>query len=210
MTTKVTMRKFLIGAILVAPFSIATASYVDFTSTDWDEGSVPYETSIMNSIDGISVTAVAGPTGASLYHDTTDGLGVRYSYETDEIEESEVLTISFASTVLLNSIGISDLFIESRGGHTYTEYGYYSTDGGTPVQFYAIQETGTNGELLISGLNLMLDSISFTAIGKQTLGEDHEFSLKSLTFSAVPIPSAFWLFGTALIGFISLSRRTSL
>ena len=26
--------------------------------------------------------------------------------------------------------------------------------------------------------------------------------------SAVPVPAAFWLFGTALIGFIGMSRRT--
>ena len=28
--------------------------------------------------------------------------------------------------------------------------------------------------------------------------------------SAVPVPAAFWLFGTALIGFIGFSRRTNL
>ncbi len=201
----------VVGAILVAPLSLVNASYVDFTSMDWHEGSsAPYETSITNNIDGIDVTASAGPAGASLYHDTTDGLGVRYNYETDEIEGSEVLTISFGSTVQLNSIGISDLFIESRnGGPAYTEFGFYSIDGGAPVMFEAVQMTlGSNGELLISGLNLMLDSISFSAIGRTTQGEDHEFSLQSLTISAVPVPAAFWLFGTALIGFISLSRRT--
>ncbi|MFA9421408.1 MAG: VPLPA-CTERM sorting domain-containing protein [Gammaproteobacteria bacterium] len=33
--------------------------------------------------------------------------------------------------------------------------------------------------------------------------------LSSLTTSAVPVPAAFWLFGTALIGFIGFSRRTT-
>jgi hypothetical protein len=28
--------------------------------------------------------------------------------------------------------------------------------------------------------------------------------------SVVPVPAAFWLFGTALIGFIGMSRRTNL
>lgn len=32
----------------------------------------------------------------------------------------------------------------------------------------------------------------------------------SLLVSAVPIPAAFWLFGTALIGFVSISRRTKI
>ena len=112
MTTKGSIRKVLIGAIFVAPVSIVNASYVDFTSMDWHEGSsAPYETYITNNIDGIDVTATAGPTGASLYHDTTDGLGVRYNYETDEIEESEVLTIPAAfwlfGTALIGFISLS-------------------------------------------------------------------------------------------------------
>jgi hypothetical protein len=35
-----------------------------------------------------------------------------------------------------------------------------------------------------------------------------EFLAAGLNISAVPVPAAFWLFGTALIGFIGMSRRT--
>ena len=31
----------------------------------------------------------------------------------------------------------------------------------------------------------------------------------NITVSPVPVPAAFWLFGTALIGFVGMSRRTS-
>ena len=34
-------------------------------------------------------------------------------------------------------------------------------------------------------------------------------ALDNLTYSVVPVPAAFWLFGTALIGFIGYSRRRS-
>lgn len=34
-------------------------------------------------------------------------------------------------------------------------------------------------------------------------------ALDNLEYSVVPVPAAFWLFGTALIGFICFSRRTS-
>ena len=40
--------------------------------------------------------------------------------------------------------------------------------------------------------------------------EDGEMYLSAMTVSPVPVPAAFWLFGTALIGFVGLSRRTSL
>jgi len=35
-----------------------------------------------------------------------------------------------------------------------------------------------------------------------------EYLTAALTVSAVPVPAAFWLFGSALIGFIGISRRT--
>ena len=34
-------------------------------------------------------------------------------------------------------------------------------------------------------------------------------AIDNLTYSVVPVPAAVWLFGTALLGFIGLSRRTS-
>jgi hypothetical protein len=41
--------------------------------------------------------------------------------------------------------------------------------------------------------------------------EHNEKSADSaMKVSPVPVPTAFWLFGTALIGFVGLSRRTSL
>lgn len=44
-----------------------------------------------------------------------------------------------------------------------------------------------------------LSSISLQSAGPATA-----------TLNAVPVPAAFWLFGTALIGFIGISRRTNL
>jgi hypothetical protein len=102
------------------------------------------------------------------------------------------------------------LFIEKRD-HEYVEFGFYSYPGAnSPIQIDAVEKTGEgsgNGELLLAGLNLTLDTISFWAPGKFD-GEDHEFSLQSLSFSPVPIPAAFWMFGTALVGFVAMSRRT--
>lgn len=37
-----------------------------------------------------------------------------------------------------------------------------------------------------------------------------EYLAAELTVSPVPVPAAFWLFGTALIGFVGMSRRTKI
>ncbi len=40
--------------------------------------------------------------------------------------------------------------------------------------------------------------------------KNEQFYVSGIEFSAVPVPAAIWLFGTALIGFIGISRRTNL
>jgi hypothetical protein len=40
-------------------------------------------------------------------------------------------------------------------------------------------------------------------------GGQIQFNITVSSVSAVPVPAAFWLFGTALIGFVGMSRRTS-
>jgi hypothetical protein len=36
-----------------------------------------------------------------------------------------------------------------------------------------------------------------------------ELTVRELSVSAVPVPAAIWLFGSALVGFVGMSRRTS-
>src|SRR6185312_1764153 len=59
--------------------------------------------------------------------DSEDGLGVRNSYENDEIESVESLTVSFSETVLISDVFLTDLFIEDPLlGRPYAEVGYYT------------------------------------------------------------------------------------
>ena len=78
------------------------------------------------SWQGITVTVTAGPSGAVIWHDGYDGFGVKYSYENDEIEGPESLTLTFSSSIDLEEIYIADLFKR----HTYYEKGWYQLDGG--------------------------------------------------------------------------------
>ena len=210
MTIWATTRTFVIGAILLAPVSAVHATSVNFTDAIWDEGPAPYVSTISNTIDGIEVTATAGgPAGTApkLYQDSKDGLGVRLNYETDEIEGDEFLTISFDQEIRLTEIGITDLFKETGlKNNLFTEIGFYETVHGIE-EFSAVQSTGTDLVLVLSGLDLVIDSIKFYAPGINDKNEDHEFSLHSLEITAVPVPAAFWMFGTALIGFVAMSRR---
>lgn len=61
---------------------------------------------------------------------------------------------------------------------------------------------------------IKLGAVDFDALklSIQTSGIDFHLSPDGFaeSVSEVPVPAAFWLFGSALIGFIGFSRRTNL
>ena len=107
--------------------------------------------------------------------------------------------------------------------------GYYGADithnPGTPsidcsVECYLVVKDGTQ-EPARYLFNLALDPYNWDGVMKLALsgfwqdgvrGSDGRGSISHVAIygvSPIPVPAAFWLFGTALIGFIGYSRRTA-
>ena len=131
------MKKIFIFSMLLifGQLSWSHAMLIDFRSGDF------------SSADGLSsfsynpagLTISANPSPAKLYQDSTDGIGIRYSYENDEIEGSELLHLSFNAPQQLEQILFTDLFYErknDRSGSFY-ERGQYSFDNSNWVSFQA-------------------------------------------------------------------------
>jgi hypothetical protein len=160
------------------------------------------------SVDEYTITITAAPTGARLWWDSTDGLGVQYRYERDEIESVERLRIGFSTPVHLSSILVTDLFNEG-----YLERGSYQLNGtGNWIQFSALPgqtPSTSNGELtLVLDPSVPVSSILFRAPGRiPSLNQNHEFSVARIETASVPIPGAVWLLGSGLLGLVSLRRR---
>lgn len=177
-----------LAATLIA--SSAFAATIDFRGADF-AGSDGLSEVVYTASDGVTLTITPEPQpDATLYWDSTDGFGVRYSYEADEIEGPETLSIDFDDTVLVTDVSLTDLFYESTDGaffnYNYYETGRYSTDGGYSwVNFSAdpTQVTGTNGELVLS-IGQQTDSLLFRAPG-QIKNEGHEFSVAGLSYEAL-------------------------
>ena len=146
------------------------------------------EHSYSGSQSGVDLTISAAPIEATLWWDDMDGLGIRLSYENDEVESEEVLRISFHDEVALLAIYISDLFVEDG----YSEKGSYRINDGAWVHFDAMSIPGSNdnGERLIAFGSPIhgVDSIDFSAPGKINHNEDHEFALMGLDVSAILVP----------------------
>ena len=138
-----------------------------------------------------------------LYWDGEDGFGIRgASYEDDEIENPEVLRISFDRPIFVERFLLSDLYyMEGPPGRQFVEQGSYSTNGGSSwTPFFADSHT-SNGEKELD-LAERLDEILFTAPGR-TIGGNHEFSVAGFDAyrigqASAPEPGGVLLFGAGL------------
>lgn len=203
----------------VATLSMASAAYaidLDFTSIAPDQNETPCAgnpngaSCWSTTIEGITVTLTPGPSGTALYWDKDDGFGVTGpSYEKDEIEGNETLTVSFTDAqgnsveVILDSFNVSDLFFEQddEGKLTYAEVGKYQVDGAGVVSF---TPDGVAGHSNVNGTGTLsvgasTSTLVLTAPGKivknygwgpwkKQSHQDHEYSLAGLSFHVVSVP----------------------
>ena len=206
------MKKIIVLSLIVF-FSVITVSYatnIDFRSGDFS--SADGESSFYYGPVGLTINAL--PESAVLYQDSTDGLGIRYSYENDEIEQSEILYLLFDTPYVLHEILITDLFYEpeNTGSGWFKEEGQYSINGGDWIDFIAneSQTPSTNGELsLIFSEATVISTIQFQAPGWKYNGlQNHEFSLAEIDISPVPEPATILLFISGLIGLIGFRRKS--
>ena len=190
-----------LALLLVETAGAATVNFRDATTF----GGALNQPSFSASVDGYTITVTAKPKGALLWWDSTDGFGVQYGYEADEIESMERLKIKFSTPVYLSSVLITDLFNEG-----YLELGFYRLNGsGKWIKFSADPSqtpSTSNGELmLLLDPNVPVTSILFRAPGRWRHG-DHEFSVAAIEATAVPIPAALWLLGSGLVGLVAVRR----
>jgi hypothetical protein len=159
-TIGATLRTFVTGALLLAPFSAVHAVTVDFTGDAWSGVNGTNNHSIGT---GITLSSVGG----NMTFNSSDGAA--------GCGNSNKLTIKPGTGLdcIGDGIDIGNDEITQGGNQSLT----VSFDDG-PVNINAIR---------------LLDLFAAEGKGEKAV--------------SVPIPSAFWMFGTALIGFVAMSRR---
>ena len=156
---------------------------------------------------GVCKDAIGAPSGSN-----TGSSGNSCAPRSDDnVTVDEYLEISFDQSVVIENI-----WFNNNHDHDGLNTGDLVTIGGTDFEVanrgYAPGMVGfstTNGVDADGKFGIG----SFYLDGSDTLTiafNNEQFYVSGIEFSAVPVPAAFWLFGTALIGFVGLSRRTTL
>jgi hypothetical protein len=130
----------------------------------------------------------------------TDGVNYfGWSYPSDTS-----MTFSFNSPQSVFSMDITDL--ASIGDTSIEVFFGVATDPLAEVIYTGFFDDHGNQDFLgFISTEVSFDSLKFNFTVGEWIGIDR---VRYGAIPAVPVPAAFWLFGTALIGFIGFSRRT--
>jgi len=231
------LRKLLLPVGFLASFFCngAVASYLDFT--DGTIGLTTFTDVSTNgfagSIDGIGFTLTAADADGSVNFNETrvdgdgsfcqssgplkcdnDGAGIGNDEITGLSDVSgQILKLEFDTVVYISNFDFLDLYL-NRDSEKGGEQVRISIDG--IADPFIVNATGSSGDggyarldLLALGGAILGQVIEFTAYQGALLQDDrnNDYAFAAITISAVPVPAAAWLFGTALIGLAGFSKR---
>ena len=137
------------------------------------------------------------------------GLDLLYKFETDTNDEdgSATLAGSYSSTVTTEGTGDYVSAVISYGSGDIVDCSspcYLTVKGGKDNPARYLFDLALSGPIGWDGVeNLILSD--FWASPDQ--GSISNFAIYGAAVSPIPVPAAVWLFGTALIGFVGMSRR---
>lgn len=210
-------------SILLATFAFSLSAHavlIDFTDANWQTavgsgnssatfGNVTLSTGrddhLLNFND--SSNEVRGCEAGSSLHDLAclgDGIGIRRAWNNnDEISGRERLLIEFAEAVDVAKIYLLDLFGAERTG----EKAIIINSNG--INKTVIGADGVAGGFLSVEYNIS-EGQGLTSIllqGYRDCFSDFALAGLEVSPSAVPIPGAAFLFGSALLSFFGFKRR---
>ena len=191
----------LSGELLARDFVINNADGAVFGVTPTDTSFSMVLT--VDSGSGVDSAMAGDPTSGS-----TSGFGhdvwgynsvsiVSASFGTKTWTDADIVSLDFG-----DGIDNSLLFLDAELGAGAPTLGSFRTqDDG--FAFFGVRTCGVTCDI-----NQGLQIRDFNGLGLDNSLNDYvNASTYSISVSPVPVPAAVWLFGTALIGFVGMSRR---
>jgi hypothetical protein len=215
-------KKTSIVTVLLVSLAVSTnASAIFYGGVDFPDGAVSFADVVVDYSPEIGSNSadVRDPLEALGIPDYTSGPGIDYV----SLGDGGSITLQFTDNSLTGSGNSDDdLWVFEIGGDVEDTFVEISKDN---ILWLDVGKVGG----ATSGIDIdafgygVLDFFSFVRLtddtneGQQsgagsTVGADIDAlgaisSAPPVDIPAVPVPAAFWLFGTALIGFVGVSRR---
>jgi len=206
--------RWLFATALLTFAMTANAAFIDFTDDSWSDA-INIGSNTNATIDNVTLTALNGKLtfnardrGGCVAGQPTNGLtcdGDGIGVNNDEITQAgseftssdQTITISFAEAVDITNLYVLDLFGSEGNGEiaVIDGVGYQAPAGNLGIAggYYATGFTGFG-----------ITSIVLT--GNEDYFSDYALAAIDVEISAVPLPGALILFGSALLGMFGFKR----
>lgn len=200
----VNLRKIALG-LFVGTATLGMASPASAALTTIAVTGTAITVGCTDSVAPISDPVCGGISGGSLSSPSAGTIGS--SADLYDLPDSSESSEAQALDILLDGLDDDD-WIGTDGSNTDAGgVGTLSFDTDAKYILFKIGNASSAGKhFFLSILSPGVINISFDKNGQKGGGFSHYAEFGS--FSAVPVPAAAWLFGTALLGFIGISRRT--
>ncbi len=200
---------------LAGASSFASAATIDLTTSPFLTGTVD-GTTVTYEITGVPSTPIQGDNvSKTTCNDLSgltcdfDGIGIKDDETTGAIEQ---IIITFSDVVELTSAYFLDLFAgEQASVSNGLETIYINSSNANSIGY---QQSSTDSNIF-EGLGLGGTQFIFSALNLYGDDGTNDYALAGLDVNYapgnpdVPLPAAFWLFGSALLGFMGFSRKKS-
>ena len=200
------VRTALAGAMMMGVASGASAFTVTFSKATDSDGVAAFYDPANNSLIGLQGMNLALGTGADAFKTASATVGIA--------QDANDFTITCAGGCLITKVTLTEMGTGSSGVAGFAAgQGKLTADGTSQNTVLASYFGGASGPFTIATSVAVASKSSIAVNVNNTLFSANGGSIEKLSsvidveVSAVPLPPAAWMLGSALVGLVTVGRR---
>jgi hypothetical protein len=183
----------------------------DTTPSDPNSSNFSADPDLIGPFDSINPALADGfdPENVLIIQENSSGCDLLSCSRPDDegSRPAGIISFQFAKAIELLSLDFFDIETAEDGATPDNRIRLFDSEiGGNEIAANTYYTPNTNGDNLWN--QILFNGV--TGVRRIEVYFGGSGALDNLKYNVVPVPAAFWLFATALIGFIGFSRRTSI